>query len=112
MANQTALSNVTIKNIGKIETTVLSTASNQRLACVGLSLANLTAGPVSATVYVTSGGVKATYIKNISIAPNAAARIVNGGEKLILSPSNVVSVVCDSTNAIDAVASFATITTV
>lgn len=111
MASVSNITNRVIKNLSKAEQTLISTASNQKGACVGLSLANLTNQIVKASVFITdSDGVKGHYIKDISIAPNSSARIINGGEKLLLAPSNSVSVVCDTNEGLDVVFSLVVIT--
>jgi hypothetical protein len=111
MASVSNITNKVIKNLGKDEATLISTAANQKGACVGLSLANLTQQVVKASVFVTDAtNVKGYYVKDLEIAPNSSARIINGGEKLLLAPSNSVSVVCDTWDALDIVFSLVVIT--
>lgn len=111
MASVSNITNKVIKNLGKVETNLVTTASNQKGACVGLSLANLTEDIVKASIFITDEfGTKGHYIKDIEIAPNSSARIINGGEKLLLSPSNTVSIVCDTYDGLDVVFSLVVIT--
>lgn len=111
MASVSNITNKVIKNLGKTETNLIQTASNQKGACVGLSLANLTNDIVKASIYVTDdSNVKGHYVKNLHIAPNSSARIINGGEKLLLAPENTVSVVCDTTEGLDVIFSLVVIT--
>jgi hypothetical protein len=111
MPSVSNITNKVFKSLGKDEVVLTSTASNQKAACVGLSLANLTQQVVKASVFVTDGdSVKGHYIKNLEIAPNSSARIINGGEKLLLAPSNSVSVVCDTWDSLDVVFSLVVIT--
>jgi hypothetical protein len=111
MASVSNITNKVLKNLGKDEVTLISTSSVQKGACVGLSLANLTQQVVKASVFVTDAtAVKGYYIKDLEIAPNSSARIINGGEKLLLAPSNSVSVVCDTWDALDVVFSLVVIT--
>lgn len=112
MATTTDITNRVYKDVGKTEQTLVTLASNQKGAGVGLSLANKTAGSVTASVYVTDGsGTKGYYIKEILIGPNSAARLINGGEKLLLASNNSVSVVCDANNALDVIFSLVILTT-
>lgn len=111
MASVSNITNKVVKNLGKDEVTLISTNANQKGACVGLSLANLTQQVVKASVFVTDAtSVKGYYIKDLEIAPNSSARIINGGEKLLLAPSNSVSVVCDTWDGLDVVFSLVVIT--
>ena len=111
MPSSTNLTNIIKPSLGRTETTLVSTASNQRGAAVGLSLANITSGTVTASVYVTDAtNKKAAYIKNISIGPNTSARVINGGEKLLLAANNTVSLVCDTADGLDVIFSVVIIT--
>lgn len=111
MASVSNITNKVVKELGKTEVTLISTTSNQKGACVGLSLANLTQQVVKASIFVTDGlGVKGHYVKDLEIAPNSSARVINGGEKLLLAPSNSVSVICDTYDALDVIFSLVVIT--
>lgn len=111
MASVSNITNRVHKNLGKEEVILASTASNQKGACVGLSLANLTQQVVKASVYVTdSSGNKGHYIKDLEIAPQSSARIINGGEKLLLAPTNQVSVISDTWDSLDVIFSLVVIT--
>jgi hypothetical protein len=111
MASVSNITNKVIKNLGKTEQTLISTSPSQKGACVGLSLANVTNNIVKASVYLTDAtSVKGHYIKDLEIAPQSSARIINGGEKLLLAPSNTVSIVCDTTDGLDVIFSLVVIT--
>jgi hypothetical protein len=111
MPSSSNITNKVIKNLGRDEQALISTASNQKAACVGLSLANITPGVVSASVFLQDDtSTKGYYIKELRIAPNSSARIINGGEKLLLSPNNVVSIVCDTPDGLDVIFSLVVIT--
>lgn len=111
MASVSNISNRVIKKLGKEEVTLVTTASNQKGACVGLSLANLTPQTVNYSIMVEdANGVKGYYAYNIELPAKASARVINGGEKLLLSPENTVSIVCDVKDAIDVVFSLVVIT--
>lgn len=111
MASTTDLSNVVVEKLGIVETALVTTASNQKAAGVGLSLANLTGTLVTASMFVEDGsGNKAHYFKDLKIGPKATARVINGGEKLLLGPNNTLSIVTDINDSIDVVFSVVIIT--
>jgi hypothetical protein len=111
MASVSNITNKVIKGLGKVETTMITTSSVQKGACVGLSLANLTQNTVRASVFVTDDNdVKGHFIKDVAIPPNSSLRVINGGEKLLLAPENSVSVVCDTNNGLDVIFSLVVIT--
>jgi hypothetical protein len=49
---------------------------------------------------------EAYYAKGIIIPPNSTARVVNGGEKLILTNSNVLKITSSADESLDAVISY------
>ena len=111
MASVSIISNVIYKELGTTEISLVELDANQKGACVGFSLANLKSSTVKASVFVTNGdGVKGYYVKDLQIAANSSARIINGGEKLLLGPNNAVSVVCDLPSALDVIFSLVVIT--
>lgn len=111
MASSSNITNKVVKDLGTVETTLVHTAFNQKGACVGLSLCNTTNAVVSASIMIEDAlGVKGYYIKNLEIAPKSSARIINGGEKLLLAPNNIVTVVSDVTASIDVIFSIVVIT--
>jgi hypothetical protein len=111
MASVSNITNKVINKLGKDELTLVSTGANQKGACVGLSLANLTKQTVNYSIMVEDeDGVKGYYAYDIELAPKASARVINGGEKLLLAPNNTVSLVCDTKDAIDVIFSLVVIT--
>ena len=111
MASVSNITNRVIRELGQNEVTLVTTGSNQKGACVGLSLANLTGSVVTVSVMLQdSYGTKGFYVKDLYIAPNSSARVINGGEKLLLAPNNIVSIICDTPKALDVVFSLVIIT--
>jgi hypothetical protein len=99
--------NKVAKEIGTTPVTVLETAPNSRMTIIGMSLANLTAGIVLIDIELTDDSeVTGYYAKQILVPPNSSLRVVNGGEKLILSTSNSLSITANVDTAIDAIISY------
>ena len=111
MASVSNITNRVIRKLGKNELTLVTTGATQKGACVGLSLANLTDHVVTASILLKdSYGTKGFYAKDLYIAPNSSAKIINGGEKLLLAPNNEVSIICDTPDGLDVVFSLVVIT--
>lgn len=111
MASVSNITNKVLKDLGTSEQELIATAFNQKGACVGLSLCNTTNGVVSATIYLEDAtGVKGKYIDRLEIAPRSSARIINGGEKLLLAPNNTLSIVGDTAASLDVIFSLVVIT--
>lgn len=99
--------NSLVKNIGIVPITAVTTGPNARATVIGLSLANLKEGAVTASITVSDGtSVAAYYIKDVMIPPNSSLRVINGGEKLMLSTSNTIAISCDQEDALDAIVSY------
>ena len=99
--------NKVAKEIGTTPVEVLATAANSRMTIIGLSLANLTEGIVLIDIELTDDAdVTGYYARQILIPPNSSLRVVNGGEKLILSTSNSLTITANVADAIDAIISY------
>ena len=99
--------NVVAKDIGTTAREVIETSDNARVTIIGMSLANTTEFVVLADVALQNDtSTEAYFLKGLIIPPNSTARVVNGGEKLILTQSNVLKIRANVEDAIDAVISF------
>ena len=99
--------NKVAKEIGTTPVEVLATAANSRMTIIGLSSANLTEGIVLIDIELTDDAdVTGYYAKQILVPPNSSLRVVNGGEKLILSTSNSLTITANVNDAIDAIISY------
>lgn len=103
----TLFKNKVVKEVGETPTQIVQTADNTRATVIGLSLANLTNKSVLASIMLTDDtSTMGYYVKDVIIAPNGSLRAVNGGEKLILTPTNELSVVSSLANSIDVIVSY------
>jgi hypothetical protein len=99
--------NTVAKDIGTTPREVIETADNSRVTVIGMSLANTTDFVVFADISVLNDtSTEGYYAKGIIIPPNSTARVVNGGEKLILTNSNVLKILSSVDNSLDAVISY------
>lgn len=102
----TTFKNKVIPNIGTDRTEVLATNENARVTVVGFSLANTTSGTVLVDVELQDeASVTGYYAKEIVIPPNTSLRVLNGGEKLILTPENNLYVTSNVDDSIDVIMS-------
>ena len=99
--------NSVVKDIGTVPVKVLETADNARATVIGLSLTNLTQGVILVSVELQDDtSTRGYYCKDVLVPANTSLRLVNGGEKLILSNRNELYVSCNSENGIDALISY------
>lgn len=108
----TLLKNKLLANIGNTETLILTTGSSTRVTVIGLSLTNITDAMVLASIRIvdTVTTDAAYYIRNVIIPPHQSLRVVNGGEKLVLSQSMSVYVQTNTESSIDLVMSYVELT--
>lgn len=101
-------------DIGTSEVNVLTTNVGTRSTVIGLSLTNKTDLAVLASIRLEQWDTEtvpsvigeAYYIKNVLVPPNQSLRVINGGEKLILSTSMKMYVVSSTANGLDLVMSY------
>ncbi len=99
--------NKVVTEVGTTPIQILETTASTRATVIGLSLANLTASNILASVTITDDASTVGYfIKDVIIAPNSSLRVVNGGEKLILAPENSLHVFCSQDDSLDLVLSY------
>jgi hypothetical protein len=99
--------NAVVKDIGRVPVPCLVTAPNSRMTVIGMSLANLTEGIVLINIQLQDDtSVTGYYVKNLVLPPNSSMRVVNGGEKLILSTSNTLYISSNIDDSVDAIISY------
>lgn len=99
--------NKVISEIGTTPIQILEFGPSTRGTVIGLSLANLTASNILASITITDDTSTVGYfIKDILIAPNSSLRVVNGGEKLILAPNNAIHVFASQEYSLDCILSY------
>lgn len=97
-------------NIGTTPIDMLVTSPSNIYTIIGLNLANITDNDVIVDVTITDAVPRtAFYIKQLIIPPYTSAKLVQQGEKIILSNSCKLTISCDTANGIDAIASYAEI---
>ena len=107
----TTFKNKVVANIGTDRTEVLATNDNARVTVVGFSLANLTEGVILVDIELQDeDSVTGYYAKELIVPPNTALRVLNGGEKLILTPNNNMYVSANTDDCVDCILSTVEIT--
>lgn len=109
----TAFKNKITPNLATSPTEIIAMSSTSRATVIGMSLANKTADPVTVSITITDNvgtPVLGYYMKDIIIPANQTLRAVNGGERLLVAPLNVVHVTTNVANAVDSIVSYVEIT--
>jgi hypothetical protein len=102
----TTFKNRVVPQVGIARTEVLATNENARVTVVGFSLANLTEGVILVDIELQDeDSAIGYYAKEMIIPPNTSLRVLNGGEKLILTPRNNLYVSANVDNSVDCILS-------
>ena len=98
------------KDIGTTPVNVLATSPANRFTLIGCNVANKIDEVVYIDITVTDAlSVTGYYIKGLAIDPHTSAKIVTNGEKIILAENTTMTIVSDTANSIDLIASYAEI---
>lgn len=84
--------------------------SSTEVTIIGLSLANITSGDVTASVYINSGHGNSHLLKDAPVPTGQAVVVVGGDQKVVLETGDSVYVYSDTTAALDVVMSILEIT--
>lgn len=100
-----AFKNYFSKNVGTSASTVFTGPSATQSTVIGLTVSNTTASPITADVYITSGGTDYYVVKNASIPVGASLVAVGGDQKVVIEPSDVIKVVSSAATSADVILS-------
>jgi hypothetical protein len=107
----TAFKNKIISAVGTSPVKIYEGPVGVETTVIGLSLANITAGIITASVFVQDDtSAQAFYIKNAQISPASSLRVVVSGEKLIIPAEYDLFVESNTAAALDVVMSYVEIT--
>lgn len=83
--------------------TVYTVGAGVQSTVIGMSIANLVDAPVSANVFVTSGGTDYYLVKNATVAVGGTLVPIGGDQKLVLEATDAIKV--SSTGLTDVIVS-------
>jgi hypothetical protein len=90
--------------IGTGDTTIL-TAGNYD-AVIGIRCCNVLTSTIKVDVKIAKGGDDHFIAKNVSIPPNSAIELIQGGAKIVLANGDVLKAQSDTASSLDIVTSF------
>ena len=93
------------KNVGKSAAQVFSANSYDTI--IGISLANTTSSQVFVDAYIEDADSSNNIylIKNAPIHVGSQLQLIDGGAKVVVKSGDVLTVISDSANSVDAVVS-------
>jgi hypothetical protein len=106
MAN--LLKTAVISDVGPLPIDVATVLAGRKIIVIGMSMTNKMDTTVFGSVHVKDpGSVTAFYAKDIPLPPNGSARLVNGGEKLVLDSDYTLQVSSSFADSVDVIVSYA-----
>ena len=104
----TLFKNKLASGVGTTPTTILTSSGSATTTVVGLSMTNTTGTILLASVQIndTLASTSAYFVQNVVIPPNTTARVINGGERLVLGASNTLIITSNTASSLDVVLSY------
>lgn len=98
------------KDVGTSAATVVTVGAGTQTTVVGMSVANTSASPITASAYFTRSAVDYYLIKNATVPVGSSLVLVGGDQKVVLIPSDELKVVTSAAASADVVTSVLNIT--
>ena len=96
--------NVLVRTIGTSDTTLL--AGGNYDAVIGIRCCNILTSTIAVDVKIAKGGADYFLAKGVSIPPNSAIELIQGGAKIVLDSTNTLEAVSDTASSLDVVLSY------
>ena len=75
-------------------------------AVIGIRCCNTTTSAITASVYIVNGGNDYFLAKDVSIPPNSAIELIQGGAKIVLESGDVLKAYSSAATSLDIITSF------
>tara|TARA_R100000655_G_scaffold19048_8_gene39949 strand:+ start:1060 stop:1386 length:327 start_codon:yes stop_codon:yes gene_type:complete len=75
-------------------------------AVIGIRLCNIVTSTILVDVYITNTATNYYLAKNVSIPPNSAIELIQGGAKIVMANGDTLSVKSDTASSVDTVLSY------
>ena len=101
-----AFKNQVVAAVGNTDQTIHTAQASVNTTLIGMTIANVTANQIKASVKVTSGGVTVYLIKDAPIPVGSTLVPIGGEQKVVLEAADVIKVVTDTAAAADVILSY------
>ena len=96
--------NVLVRTIGTSDTTLL--AGGNYDAVIGIRCCNVVTSTILVDVFIENGGNDHFIAKNVSVPPNSAIELIQGGAKIVLKNGDILKAKSNTASSLDIVTSF------
>jgi hypothetical protein len=98
------------KNVGTSAATVVTVGASTQTTIIGLSFANTTTSPITASAYITRSAVDYYLIKDAVVPVGSSLVVVGGDQKTVMITSDALKVITSAASSADVVTSVLNIT--
>ena len=92
------------RNVGTSEVTLVTGGDYD--AVIGIRCCNVVTSTILVDVFIENGGIDHFIAKNVSVPPNSAIELIQGGAKIVLENGDVLKAKSDTATSLDIVTSF------
>jgi hypothetical protein len=92
------------RNVGTSPVTLVTGGDYD--AVIGIRICNTTTSAVLASCQIVNGGNDHFLAKNVSVPPNSAIELIQGGAKIVLQNNDTLKAQSDTASSLDIVTSF------
>ena len=96
--------NVLVRTIGTADTTLLAAGNYD--AVIGIRCCNILTSTIAIDVKIAKGGANYFLAKGVSVPPNSAIELIQGGAKIVLDSTNTLEAVSDTASSLDVTLSY------
>ena len=96
--------NVLVRTIGTGDTTLLVAGNYD--AVIGIRCCNILTSTIAVDVKIAKGGDDYFIAKGVSIPPNSAIELIQGGAKIVLENNDILKAKSNTATSLDIVTSF------
>ena len=98
------------KNVGTSPATVVTVGASTQTTIIGLSFANTTTSPITASAYITRSAVDYYLIKDAVVPVGSSLVVVGGDQKTVMITSDALKVITSAASSADVITSVLNIT--
>ena len=92
------------RNVGTSPVTLITAGDYD--AVIGIRICNVTASTVLASCQIVNGGNDHFLAKEVSVPPNSAIELIQGGAKIVLANGDVLKAQSNTASSLDIITSF------
>jgi hypothetical protein len=98
------------KNVGTSAATVVTVGASTQTTIIGLSFANTTTSPITASAYITRSAVDYYLIEDATVPVGSSLVVVGGDQKTVMITGDALKVITSAASSADVITSVLNIT--